>query len=272
MDSRAAVSPSTALRNSDTSPRNRSNASAGSSLAHGYPRGRRPLSSPTGSAITANPLPSVNWRVKSPRPMLAAAVHADLKPQLATTAAQDRFHLGIALKAFRHARHFLARLLAARHVAGAIKPVAILAEAPASVPRTDRRAKQDRRARALLPPSPRSSGHCAPPPLRAAIRDRAGSPMPSYRREAPGLIVVERLDRALERDLLMLQHRPTRCPRLQHRLGRTRGRARQRARSAVLAAIGRARAKASPARSSFNRRTCRAAASVRQRACARSAG
>src|SRR3546814_5586150 len=53
---------------------------------------------------------------------VAPAPHAHLKPQLALTAAQDRFHLGIALKAFRHARHFLARLLAARHVAGAIKP------------------------------------------------------------------------------------------------------------------------------------------------------
>src|SRR3546814_15981465 len=54
---------------------------------------------------------------------VAPAPHAHLKPQLALTAAQDRFNLGIALKASRHARHFLARLLAARHVAGAIKPV-----------------------------------------------------------------------------------------------------------------------------------------------------
>src|SRR3546814_7236784 len=59
---------------------------------------------------------------------VAPAPHAHLKPQLALTAAQDRFHLGIALKAFRHARHFLARLLAARHVAGAIKPVTVLGE------------------------------------------------------------------------------------------------------------------------------------------------
>src|SRR3546814_4556158 len=36
---------------------------------------------------------------------VAPAPHAHLKPQLALTAAQDRFHLGIALKAFRHARH-----------------------------------------------------------------------------------------------------------------------------------------------------------------------
>src|SRR3546814_5507511 len=40
---------------------------------------------------------------------LTALVDAPLKPQLATTAAQERFNLGNALKAFRHARHFLDR-------------------------------------------------------------------------------------------------------------------------------------------------------------------
>src|SRR3546814_14327582 len=40
---------------------------------------------------------------------LTALVDAPLKPQLATTAAQERFNLGIALKAFRHDRHFLPR-------------------------------------------------------------------------------------------------------------------------------------------------------------------
>lgn len=59
---------------------------------------------------------------------LRAALHADLKPQLAGAITQDRFHLWIALKAFRHARHFLARLLAARHVAGAIEAVSVLGE------------------------------------------------------------------------------------------------------------------------------------------------
>src|SRR3546814_13077079 len=58
-----------------------------------------------------------------------ALVDAPLKPQLATTAAQERFNLGIALKAFRHARHFLPRLFPARHVAGAIEAVPIGAEA-----------------------------------------------------------------------------------------------------------------------------------------------
>src|SRR3546814_5708359 len=47
---------------------------------------------------------------------ITAPAHADLKPQLAGAITQDRFHLGIALKAFRHARHLLASLLAARHV------------------------------------------------------------------------------------------------------------------------------------------------------------
>src|SRR3546814_2575016 len=60
---------------------------------------------------------------------LTALVDAPLKPQLATTAAQERFNLGIALKAFRHARHFLPRLFPARHVAGAIEAVPIGAEA-----------------------------------------------------------------------------------------------------------------------------------------------
>src|SRR3546814_1849617 len=40
---------------------------------------------------------------------ITAPAHADLKPQLAGAITQDRFHLGIALKAFRHARHLLAR-------------------------------------------------------------------------------------------------------------------------------------------------------------------
>src|SRR3546814_4131242 len=53
-----------------------------------------------------------------------------LKPQLATTAAQARFNLVIALKALSHARHFLPRLFPARHVAGAIEAVPIGAEAP----------------------------------------------------------------------------------------------------------------------------------------------
>src|SRR3546814_5883852 len=38
--------------------------------------------------------------------------------------------------------------------------------------------------RSLLGPSPRSSGRCAPPPLRAAIQDCASSP-PSYRPKPP---------------------------------------------------------------------------------------
>src|SRR3546814_19548944 len=38
---------------------------------------------------------------------LTALVDAPLKPQLATTAEQERFNLGIELKAFRHARTFL---------------------------------------------------------------------------------------------------------------------------------------------------------------------
>src|SRR3546814_11509920 len=59
----------------------------------------------------------------------APPAHADLKPQLAGAITQDQFHLGIALKAFRHARHFLARALPARHVAGAIEAVALLFEA-----------------------------------------------------------------------------------------------------------------------------------------------
>src|SRR3546814_2697670 len=56
----------------------------------------------------------------------SASAHVHFKPQLAGTAAQHRFHLRIALKAFRHARHFLAHALPARHVAGAIKAVALL--------------------------------------------------------------------------------------------------------------------------------------------------
>src|SRR3546814_7008493 len=59
----------------------------------------------------------------------APPAHADLKPQLAGAITQDQFHLGIALKAFRYARHFLARALPARHVAGAIEAVALLFEA-----------------------------------------------------------------------------------------------------------------------------------------------
>src|SRR3546814_5712722 len=59
----------------------------------------------------------------------APPAHADLKPQLAGAITQDQFHLGIPLKAFRHARHFLARALPARHVAGAIEAVALLLEA-----------------------------------------------------------------------------------------------------------------------------------------------
>src|SRR3546814_5680089 len=56
----------------------------------------------------------------------APPAHADLKPQLAGAITQDQFHLWIALKAFRHARHFLARALPARHVAGAIEAGALL--------------------------------------------------------------------------------------------------------------------------------------------------
>src|SRR3546814_2145972 len=40
---------------------------------------------------------------------ITAPAHADLKPQLAGAITQDRFHLGIALKAFRHARHQIGR-------------------------------------------------------------------------------------------------------------------------------------------------------------------
>src|SRR3546814_1512896 len=64
----------------------------------------------------------------------APPAHADLKPQLAGAITQDQFHLGIALKAFRHARHFLARALPARHVAGAIEAVAPLFEALPAFP------------------------------------------------------------------------------------------------------------------------------------------
>src|SRR3546814_12055227 len=59
---------------------------------------------------------------------LTALVDAPLKPPLATTAAQERFTLGIALTAFRHARHFLPRLFPARHVAGAIEAVPLRSE------------------------------------------------------------------------------------------------------------------------------------------------
>src|SRR3546814_5345115 len=76
------------------------------------------------SAIVTDPQPP-----RQLAPKLAARTHSDLKPQLAGATAQDRFHLGIALKVFRHARHFLSRLLAARHVAGAIKPVTAIGRA-----------------------------------------------------------------------------------------------------------------------------------------------
>src|SRR3546814_4320470 len=46
------------------------------------------------------------------------------------------------------------------------------------------------------------------------------------------------MDRALERDLLMLKDRRTRCPRLQHHLGRARGPLDSAREGAVLAAIG----------------------------------
>src|SRR3546814_20602228 len=60
------------------------------------------------------------------RSQAAPPAHADLKPPLAGAITQYQFHLGIALKAFRHARHFLARALPARHVAGAIEAAALL--------------------------------------------------------------------------------------------------------------------------------------------------
>src|SRR3546814_1231142 len=62
---------------------------------------------------------------------LTALVDAPLKPQLATTAAQERFNLGIALKALRHARPFLPRLFPARHVAG---PIEAVQSGPAALP------------------------------------------------------------------------------------------------------------------------------------------
>src|SRR3546814_14470539 len=49
---------------------------------------------------------------------------------------------------------------------------------------------------------------------------------------------IERMDRALERDLLMLKDRRTRCPRLQPHLGRARGPLDRARAGAVLAAIG----------------------------------
>src|SRR3546814_7004293 len=53
--------------------------------------------------------------------------------------------------------------------------------------------------------------------------------------------LVQRLCRALERDLLMLKDRSARRPRLQHRLGRTRGPLDRAGIVAALAAIGRDR-------------------------------
>src|SRR3546814_13551858 len=59
---------------------------------------------------------------------ITAPAHADLNPQLAGAITQDRFHLGIAPKDFRHARHPLATTPAARPVPGAPTPVAVLSE------------------------------------------------------------------------------------------------------------------------------------------------
>jgi hypothetical protein len=59
---------------------------------------------------------------------LTAPVHANLKAKITGATAQHRFHLRIAFKAFGHARHLLARTLAACHVTSAIKPIAVLRE------------------------------------------------------------------------------------------------------------------------------------------------
>jgi hypothetical protein len=121
-------------------------------------------------SLPAHPRAPADPQIRvSSRPSSRLWFHADLKPQLAGTAAQDRFHLGIALKAFRHARHFLARLLPARHVAGAIKPVAVLGEpCQRSTNRSAR--KPDRRARAPLGAIASIIG-----PLRPAAASRSNS-------------------------------------------------------------------------------------------------
>src|SRR3546814_240362 len=152
------------------------------------------------SAIVTDPQPP-----RQLAPKLAARTHSDLKPQLAGATAQDRFHLGIALKAFRHARHLLPERLAARHVAGAIKPVAILGELlPAFHEPIGAQVRIGPHARLL---AYRLDHRAAAPRRRLAQQagialHRLGHIVRSSRPER-----VERLNRALERDLLMFQHR-----------------------------------------------------------------
>src|SRR3546814_12197008 len=132
MDSRVAASPAIAARSNPTSPctdanrsSTRANASAGSSPASGsrYSSSSIILSLSAQSAIVTDPQPTRQLAHK-----LAARTHSDLKPQLAGATAQARFHLGIALKAFRHARHLLPERLSARPVPPPLKPVPTLGE------------------------------------------------------------------------------------------------------------------------------------------------
>nr|WP_186378985.1 hypothetical protein [Sphingobium sp. B2] len=94
---------------------------------HETPESRQKASA-SHAAITAYPEFVRQRAAKIAAAHAPVLVHVDLKPQLARTVSQDRFHLRIALKAFRHARHFLARTLPPRHVAGTIEAVAVLGE------------------------------------------------------------------------------------------------------------------------------------------------
>src|SRR3546814_2759707 len=127
---------------------------------------------------------------------------ADLKPQLAGAITQDQFHLGIALKAFRHARHFLARALPARHVAGALEAVALLFEALPAF-------HEPIGAQVRIGPHARPLGHrldhrAAAPRRRLAPPGGIALHRPCEVTRGPRPALVPRLCRALARDLLLL--------------------------------------------------------------------
>src|SRR3546814_16050961 len=110
MDSRARANPSTARRTSATSPRNCSNAACGSSPALPLLRSLSSsiiLSLPAHSAPHAYPSIPRQLPAKVAAVTAAPAVHADPKPPLAGALTQAHFHMGLPLKALRHAPHFL---------------------------------------------------------------------------------------------------------------------------------------------------------------------